>query len=188
MNKYLLLLVFLFAGGCVQGSYLDGSTGTVAPTVVFEPSGSSSLLSCVNELQGLTRKEVLNFTREVAENIDPGNEENQLKYICLSLNPKADYKQFKRGKKALAQYIEQHPDATSDMQGLLVLVKQLDRALLGSFSGRNKIQAERDMLAAKIEALELETTQDQVKIQELQRQVDQLKNIENIIKNREHTK
>ena len=188
MNKYLLLVLFLFVSGCVQGGYGDGSGGGVVPTVVFEPSGSSSLLSCVSELQNLTRKEVINYTREVAENLDLGDEENQIKYICLSLTPKADYKQFKKGKKALTRYLEQHPDATSDMQGLLVLVKQLDRALLGSFSGRNKIQAERDRLAAKLETLELAATQDQVKIQELQRQVDQLKNIENIIKNREHTK
>ncbi len=187
MDKKIVVILFILMSGCVHADFENSGMSGIAPTVVFEPSGSSSLLTCVNELQGMSRKELVRYTAEVAETLASGDEENLIKYICLSLHPKADYRQFKRGKKVLARYLDEHPDASEDMQGVFVLVKQLDRALLGSFSGRNKIQEERDKLAAQVESLELTAKQDQGKIQELQRQIDQLKNIENIIKNREHT-
>jgi hypothetical protein len=185
---FFALIIFLLTAGCVQKGYLDGTSSSVAPAVVFEPSESSYLLSCVNELQGLTRKDFVSYSTEVAARLDQGGEEDLFKYICLSLHPKADYKQFKRGKKLLNQYIDEHSDSSVDMRGLLVLVKQLDRAFVGSFSGQNRMREERDRLKAKVTSLELESKQNQGQIQELQRQIDQLKNIENIIKNREHTK
>lgn len=185
---FIVLIILLFTGGCVQTGYLDGNSASVAPAVVFEPSESSSLLSCMNEVQGLTRKDLVSYSAEVAERLDQEGEEDVIKYICLSLHPNAAYKQFKRGKKLLNQYVTDHPDSSGDMLGLLLLVNQLDRARVAGFSGRSRLQEERDRLAAQVASCEMEAKQSQSHIQELQRQIDQLKNIENIIKNREHTK
>lgn len=182
------ILMLLLTAGCVQTGYQSGAGSSVAPAVVFEPSESFYLLSCVDELQGLKRKDLVSYSAEVENKIAQGSEDVLFKYICLSLLPRADYKRFKKGKKLLSQYIEDHSDAPGDLRGLLVLIRQLDKAYRGNFSGLIKIREERDRLAARVTELELEARQGQGQIQELQRQIDQLRNIENIIKNREHTK
>ena len=188
ISVFFVAIILLSTGGCVQPGYQSGAASSVAPAVVFEPSESFYLLSCVDELQGLKRKDFVSYSSEVANKFDQGSEDVLFKYICLSLLPRADYKQFKKGKKLLSQYVEEHPDSPGDLRGLLVLIRQLDKAYRGNFSGLNKIREERDRLAAKVTDLELEARQGQGQIQELQRQIDQLRNIENIIKNREHTK
>lgn len=189
MNNMLVLLVgcLFIAGGCVQ---MDGQNKTsvlaVAPTVVFEKSDSSYLLACINELQELKEKNFERYYREAESRLEEGDDLDALRYICLSLHSKADYKQLRKGEKLFRQFIDEHPDALDDMQGLLVLFNRLDQAMVNRSADRKQLLNERDRLAAEVEALQLQVKRDQGRIKELQGQINQLKNIENIIKNREH--
>ena len=66
-----------------------------------------------------------------------------------------------------------------------VLFDRLEQSMVNRLTDRKKLLGERDESAAQVETLQLQTKQDQERIQELQSQIDQLKNIESIIKNRE---
>lgn len=184
-----LSVLFLSIGGCVQsGQHNKGSLSAISPTVIFEPSDCSYLLSCVNELQGLKKKKFNHFLEESASRLKGGGDKDTLRFICMSMHSKAGYKQARKGEKLLQQYIDEHPDASGDMKGLLALFSRLNQSRGSLLSGNDskKIIAERDNLAKDVEDLQLVIKRDQGRIQELQSQIDQLKNIENIIKNREH--
>lgn len=163
-----LVAILLLIGGCVQ---VGQDTGSPPPTVVFVPSDSSYLLACVSELQGLKKKDFDRYSEEAAIRLEEGDDRDTLQFICLTLHQRADYKQFKRGEKLLRKYIKEHPDTSDDMQGLIILLGQLEQAMVNRWVDRKKLLVERDELAVQVETL--------------QSQLDQLKNIENIIKNRE---
>ena len=185
-NGLVLVVILLLIGGCVQVGQDNGSPpSAVSPTVVFVPSDSSYLLACVSELQGLKQKDFDHYSVEAANRLEEGDDRDTLRFICLNLHHRADYKQFIQGEKLLRRYIEEHPDRSDDMQGLIILLGQLEQARVNHWTDRKKLHDERDELAAQIETLQLQTKQDQERIQELQSQIDQLKNIESIIKNRE---
>ena len=185
-NGLVLVVILLLIGGCVQVGQDAGSPPpAVSPTVDFVPSDSSYLLACVSELQGLKQKDFDRYSVEAAIRLEEGDDRDTLRFICLNLHHRADYNQFKQGEKLLGQYIEEHPDTSDDMQGLIILLGQLEQARVNHWTDRKKLLEERDELAAQVETLQLQTKQDQERILELQSQIDQLKNIENIIKNRE---
>ncbi len=188
-NGLVLVVILLLIGGCVQVGQDTGSLPPdVSPTVVFVPSDSSYLLACVSELQGLKQKDFDRYSVEAAIRLKEGDDQDTLQFICLTLHQRADYKQFKRGEKLLRRYIEEHSDTSDDMQGLIILLGQLEQAKVNHWTDRKKLLGEHDELAAQVETLQLQTEQDQKQIQELQSQIDQLKNIENILKNRERKK
>lgn len=187
MKHVVVLLTLLAVGGCVQAGRQDtAASSAVAPTIVFKSSDSAYLLACINELQEIKQKDFHRYLKEAASRLERGEDRDTLKFVCLSLHPKAGNAQFKKGREVLKKYVAEHPDAGEDMQGLLVLFNRLAQAMTRSSSGRKKIQEERDKLAAEVESMQSEMKQDKGQIQELQHQIDQLKNIENIIKNREH--
>ena len=186
-NSFILVVILLLIGGCVQvGQETGSSPPSVSPTVIFVSSDSSYLLSCVSELQGLKQKDFDRYSVEAATRLKQGNDQDTLRFICLSLHQLADDKQFKQGDKLFRRYIEEHPDSSDDMQGLLVLFDRLEQAKDNRSMDLKKLLDERDELAAQVETLQVQAKQDQERIQELQSQIDQLKNIESIIKNREH--
>ena len=192
-------IIFLFCcsvvlGGCVavqrQAGELDD---LLEPTVVFHATDGSSILSCLNDIGSLRSQEFNRYFQEAETRINEGRDEDKLRFICLSLNDKASYKQFKQGVALLKQYIREHPDSREELSGLMSLIDRLDKAKVTRWSGRKKmldekeeLEAEVASLQARVEALLREHEQDAVKIQELRNQIEQLKNIENIIKNREH--
>lgn len=185
-NELVLVVFLLLIGGCVQvGQDIGSPPSAISPTVVFVPSDSSYLLACVNELQGLKQNDFDRYSGEAAIRLEGGDDKDTLQYICLTLHQRADYKLFKQGEKLLRRYIKEHPDTSDSMQGLLVLLKQLEEAMVKRSTDRKKLLDERGEQAEQVETLLLQTKQDQERIQELQSQIDELKNIENIIKNRE---
>ncbi len=187
MKNAVVLFALLAVTGCAQSGRRDTAvSAAVAPAVVFRSADSAYLLSCINKLQGVKQKDFLRYSQEAARRLEKGGERDTLKYVCLSLHPKAGNAQFKKGREIFRKYVAEQPDAGEDMQGLVVLFDRLAQAMTINSSGRRKIRNERDKLAAQVESLQLELKQDKGRIQELQRQIDQLKNIENIIKNREH--
>ena len=78
------------------------------------------------------------------------------------------------------------------MQGLLLLMQRLDKEKAAKWNQQSRWIEERDGLAEENKALlernsQLEKTvaEDQGQIRDLQTQIEQLKNIENIIKHRD---
>jgi hypothetical protein len=100
-------------------------------------------------------------------------------------NAGADYQQFKEGTKVLEQYIAEHPNSPDDIQGFQILVNQVDVEMTTKWSAWKSLLEDKKELIAEVDSLQEKLEQDQVLIEELQTQIEQLKNIENIIKSRE---
>ena len=189
-----LFAVCLLMSGCVALHRQAGEQGqAILPTVVFHSTPGASILSCLQETTSLRSREFNDYFQQTEAQLKNGRDENALRLICLSLHNKASYRQFKRGEEVLRTYIEGHPDNRKELQGLMALVGRLDQAKVARWSNRKKLLDEKEELEAEVASLQArvdtllrEHEQDMVKIQELRNQIEQLKNIENIIKNREH--
>jgi hypothetical protein len=178
------LLFCTLAGlyGCTELRVSDRETARpLQPIVVYPSFGSNYLLSCLSGMHSLGRQDFDDKFELAEAALQHGRELETLHFICLSLNEKADYKQFQQGTKVLELYLENQPDSTADMQGFLVLVDRLDEEIVNRWSAWKSLLNDKKELKAKIESLK-------VTIEEQQKQIDQLKNIENIIKSRETTK
>ena len=153
---------------------------------------SNTILSCLAEQQKLTLGEFKVAYKKASTQATEGKDAAALRLICLSLHDYASFKQLKSGIAILATYIKAHPDA--DNAGLLaiqMLMQRLEKELTGKWIQSNKnldakegLQAENKELSERIETLEKSAEQDQKRIRELQGQIEQLKKIENIIKDR----
>ena len=87
-------------------------------------------------------------------------------------------KKFKHGSNVLKQYFVEHPDLGKDLQGIRILIDRLDDEIMNRWSVWKSLLNDKKELNVEVESLK-------VKIDEQQKQIDQLKNIENIIKSRE---
>ena len=152
------------------------------------PSDTNYLLSCLNDMQDIGPEEfAANF--EMAENgLQRGRDQDKLRFICLSLHAGANYQQFKDGTKVLEQYIAEHPNSPDYIQGFQILVNQVDVEMTTKWSAWKSLLEDKKELIAEVDSLQEKLEQDQVLIEELQTQIEQLKNIENIIKSRETEK
>lgn len=185
MKLYIALFCCLFfLGGCSSLNYKDFCseyffTKTDSSPLITPPSiTSNSLLACLNATESIERKEFNTRFKFAEENLVSGLEVDTFNFICLSLNAKADYVQFKHGTMVLEQYIEEHSDSEKDLQGFLILIDRLDNAI------RNKWTSWKTLLNDK-KALKADVASLKARVEELQKQIDQLKNIENIIESRE---
>ena len=150
-------------------------------------------------MRTLDRKEFDAKFKLAEEGLKQRRNLDQLHFICLSINEKADYKQFKHGMKVLDQYFEDYPESGDDMQGFRFLVDRLDEEILNRWSAwksllndKKELNVEVASLEARIESLlndkkelNVEVASLEARIEELIKQIEQLKNIENIIKSRE---
>lgn len=155
-----------------------------AEMVLLQRGGSGYVLSCMNETKGISRRDFVVRVRRAGKKLANGNELDQLRFVCLSLNEKADYQLVKKGGEVLAEYLERHPDAREDMLGLSALVKRLGSAEICSQSTRRKLIEEKNKLEKKVDSLTSSLEQEQIRAKDLKHQIEQLKNIENIIKDR----
>lgn len=197
---FLLCGAFLFSGCVATGRQATASGQAIEPTVVFRSSDGGYVLSCMQDLKAVRRKKFNAYFATAKAQLQDGSEEDRLRFICLSLNTKANYTQFKQGVKVLRRYIKDHPNRHKEMAALLGLVERLDQVKISHWSDQQKMLDEKEELEGELTALqatsdelhktiaELENKheKDLVIIQELRKQIEQLKNIENIIKNREH--
>lgn len=148
------------------------------PIVVYPSFTSNYLLSCLNDMRTLSRKE-FDSEFELAEvGLEYGRKLDKLRFICLTINDKADYKQFKHGMKVLEQYFADNPDSGEEMEGFRYLVDRLDEEILNRWSAWKSLLNDKKELKAEVVSLK-------ARIEELSDQIEQLKNIENIIKSRE---
>jgi hypothetical protein len=208
-KNILLLVCVLLLTGCAElrqqfGSKPEGSA-ELSQQQGFKPEGSAELsqqqgfkpfslneknfadhlLSCLNDIYDIDPKEFAVIFERAENRLQYGRDQDKLRFICLSLHPKAEHKQFKQGTKVLEQYIAQHPDSGGEIQGLRVLIDRLDMEIQTKWSAWKSLQKDNEALTAEVKSLQEKHDKDQVLIEELQKQIEQLKNIENIIKSRE---
>lgn len=193
INSFLLCWAVVLSGCVAAERQMLESTEELEPTIVFRPANSSYVLSCLQDLDRIKDKEFNLYFEAAKARLKKGTDEDQLRFICLSLNVNANYEQFKQGTDVLELYIKEHPDSREEMSGLLGLVGRLDQAKVSRWTSRKKMLDEKEelenevaRLQAEVETLQAQAEQDKLRIQELRNQIEQLKNIENIIKNREH--
>jgi len=202
MKKYILLFCTISClGGCAQlkndickniCENDNKNTRLVEPIVVFPSRDSNYLLSCLGDTQSLNRQDFDSQFGLAASNLPHGQELDKLHFICLSLNEKADYKQFKHGTRVLDQYLADHPDSGTDMQGIRLLLARLDEEIINRWSAWKSLLNDKKELRTQVESLKnerkIQVNSLKVTIKEQQKQIEQLKNIENIIKSREISK
>ena len=194
MKKLCLVLVFL---SCLLVSGCAGGFGKKEPEepkekIVVQATDTDTILSCLAGNQKMSRKEFNEAYKAVSAKAARVESGEKLRQICLSLHPYASYKQFKEGGEALSLYIKAHPESAHSLRGLSLLMQQLDREKIVKWAQSNKnldakegLEAENKELLERKELLEKSAVNDQARIKELQKQIEQLKNIESIIKNRE---
>ena len=139
---------------------------------------SSSLLECMADMETIGPKEFLSRFEQAEANLEYGEDTDILDFICLSLNEKADYVQFKHGTLILEKYLEDHPLSGKDLQGFRFLVNRLDSAIVNKWSSWKTLLNDKKALKAEMKS-------QQARIEELQQQIEQLKKIEDIIESRE---
>ncbi len=185
-------MVCLLSGGCAP-SESQLPPEEPRPQLVVQPTGAEKVLACVQETRALSRsafKEAYGAaSKQAAADDDSGP---SLRLVCLSLHEFARYRQFKAGVETMENYLTSHPDEAGGMGGLLLLLQRLDREKSAKWAQQSRWIEEKDGLVEENKALlerngQLEKTveQDQGRIRDLQTQIEQLKNIENIIKHRD---
>ena len=162
--------------------------------IKIQATETDAILACSAGDKKFSSKEFNGaYKAALADATRPNNAEIS-SLVCLSLHQQATYKQFKGGVEALARYVKAHPESTPSLRGLLQLLQRLDQEKIRKWAQNSKkldareekeeLEAENRELLEHIDALEKNSTQDQAKIKGLQQQIEQLKNIESIIKNR----
>ena len=192
-NFFSIFFLCMLLAGCTGLSFNSStSRGKQLPTVIFSPTDCDSLLACLEESRELSRNDFKAYYKRVSLEVEKKDPGSTLQLICLSLHHYASYKQFKVGMETLKEYIELHPEERQSLQGLYLLVKRINQEKINRWSQRNRLTDEKETLEEEnrelFEAatvLEKQIEQDGKRINELQKQIEQLKNIENIIKNRE---
>ncbi|HHO48730.1 MAG TPA: hypothetical protein ENN06_09830 [Desulfobacteraceae bacterium] len=185
-----ILLVWLAAlSGCVQlGQYRFEDDEVRDPVIVFRSFSSYYILSCLQDSRDMDRQEFGRRFAMAESAIEQGADLDSLRFVCLSLNAQADVDQFRRGLEEYNRYLRDHPDAGNDMLGLRILLERLDEEIRNSWSARETLLDEKKQLQDRLDLLQGSLEQVELKNIELQNQIEQLKNIEQIIKSRETDK
>ncbi|WP_310600904.1 hypothetical protein [Desulfobulbus sp.] len=183
----------------VAGSMLSGCAGLwrepepPKEVIKYQETATDAILACVAENKKYSRKEFNSaYKATLADANRPDNNAAPSALVCLSLHQRATYKQFKGGVEVLGRYTKAHPESTPSLRGLVQLLQRLDQEKIGKWAQSSKnldvkeeLETENRDLLERIDTLEKSSTEDQARIKGLQQQIEQLKNIENIIKNRE---
>ncbi|PID71726.1 MAG: hypothetical protein CSB34_06010 [Desulfobulbus propionicus] len=187
------VLVAFGASGCTQLAQNNVTRQRQQPaTVIFTPTNCDTLMSCLEQTKELSRADFKAQYQRVADEFSSDEDGKILELICLSLHRYSSYKQMKRGVEVLEEYIKFHPGESESLKGVLLLVTRIDHEKINRWSQHNRLMDEQETLEAENRELgetlatcEQQQEQDTKRIAELQKQIEQLKNIENIIKNRE---
>lgn len=165
------------SGGAPETDVLENGK-PLGPVVVYPSSDSHYLLSCLSDTWKLERKEFDAQFESAEAELEHGKDREKLQFICLCLNDKADDKQFKQGANVLERYLADHPDSGEEMQGFQILVSRLDEEIMNRWSAWKSLLNDKVELNKEVESLK-------ITVEEQKKQIEQLKNIEKIIKSRE---
>ena len=175
-----MLICVLLLAGCAELKQYSSASGDIP-----EPKAVNYLLSCLNEIQGIGPEEFTTTFEKAEADLQRGRNLDKLRFICVSLHADADYQQLKKGTSVLEQYITEQTNSPDDIKGFQILVDRLDVAIMTKWSAWKSLSEDKKALSAEVESLQEKLEQDEVLIEELQKQIEQLKNIENIIESRE---
>ena len=169
MLKILYISLLFFCGNLLAGCTGLNKTPIkvqALETELISPSTiTGTILACVDKHNALTRKEFEQAYSEALQENSLDEDSNFLPVVCLGLTPNASYKQFLKSTDIIAEYIVDHPYETSDLNGLhSLLIRQNKTKMRWQYKYR-KIRSEK-------KSLEI--------------QIDQLKDIEKIITDKEH--
>lgn len=168
-------------GGCtgLSPAGRKGADSVVVEVALPPPvMSSAALLACLDDMRSIERKQFDAAFALAEERLTYELDADVARFICLSLNAKADYEQFKHGTLVLEQYLEGHPGAGKDLRGFQIMVDQLDHAIENKWTSWKTLLNDKKALKAEVESLK-------ARVEEQQRQIEQLKSIEDIIKSRE---
>ena len=184
----LATLAVLGLGGCAN----KGDSGRNQAKVACPPTDSGRILTCLSERQQLTRQQFKEAYKVASTRPAGGDAEATLELVCLSLHRYAGYRQFKSGVESLARYLETRPEDGPRLQGIHDLMLRIEREKTSKKVAGARILDEKEELEVgnrelqeRNEVLEKGSAADQARIRELQQQIEELKNIETIIKTRE---
>lgn len=192
--RFIFLIVFLgLFSGCVRGKGNQSTASVLSlPQIVLQQEDTYTILSCLHEAQTLTRIEFRNMWTQASKQTEDGRYSDPLKIVCLGLHDYSSFKQFKIGIDVLESYVKENESESKGLKGLLHIMQKIEKETVAKWTLHNKnsdekgvIEAENKELLDRNAILEKNAEQNQARIKELQKQIDQLKNIENIIKNRE---
>ncbi|GAB4337861.1 MAG: hypothetical protein Kow0089_09370 [Desulfobulbaceae bacterium] len=169
----------LISSGCaVWPPYTREGGRLLEPLVVFPSFSSNYLLSCLADMETVTEEEFATQIKLARTGMEKGRNLDRLRFICLSLNRQADYSQFVEGVRSLDRYVSDHSDSLEAMQGLQVLVRRLEEEIRSRRKTAQTLTGEKNRLEKEVESL-------RIRLDEQQKQLEQLKNIETILKSRE---
>ena len=185
-------LACLVLAGCSLSGTRPSPDG-LKPQLIFQPTNVDKVLACMQETRTLTGKAFREAFAAAAKQGAEGAEDGaDLRLICLSLHENARHSQFRTGLQAVDAHVRSHPEESEGMRGLLLLMQRLDKERVSRWAQRNKwleekeeLDGENKRLLERNGHLEQVTEQHLGRIQDLQNQIEQLKNIENIIKDRD---
>ena len=188
--RWLVVGIFVCAG--IAGCAANKPAPPVAPTIVTRDATVATILACLEEHRDLSREDQRTAYTALEPQADSGTEADRLRLACLGLHERATARQLRRSIELLQAQAEARPDEAASLHGLLALLRRLDRERVARWAqqrkdseGRKKLSEEKVQLSERLVLLEQQAEQDRVRIEELQKQIEQLKNIETIIKNRE---
>lgn len=185
------MAVLVLAGCSLSGS--QPSRDTLKQQTVAQVSGAEKVLACMEETRSLSGKSFREaFEAGTKQAAESRADEALLRLVCLSLHENARHSQFRVGIETAKGYVSAHPEESGGTRGLLLLMQRLDKERVARWTQRNRwleekegLEEENKRLMEKNSQLEQAAEQHRGRVQDLQKQIEQLKNIENIIKERD---
>ena len=186
------LVVWILVSAGFAGCAFTRPAPPVAPTIVARDAAVATILACIEEHRDLSRQDQRTAYAELEPQAASGTEADRLRLACLGLHERATVRQLRRSIELVKAETEARPDEAASLNGLLALLQRLERERVARWvqqrkesERRKSLAAEKAQLSERLTLLEQQAEQDRVRIEELQKQIEQLKNIETIIKNRE---
>ncbi|MGI6656349.1 MAG: hypothetical protein ACOX5Z_05930 [Desulfobulbus sp.] len=185
----------VIVSACVLYGCAGGQEKAKAPEpVVAPPLEAEAILTCYADQPKMTRKEFGKAYRAAAKRYSTeATVENARSLICLSLHPYATTKQLTDGIEQISLHAKQHPESNDGLRGLKKMMERINKERSTRWALSTRTAEKKANFADENRSLQEQNAQllqaaeqDQEKIIELQLQIEQLKNIENIIKSREH--
>ena len=182
-STHILILVFfsiLLSGGCVKFSPFGiGSTGHLSD------DSADYLLSCLKDMPAMEKENFSAKFNMAEKRLQNGTDHDRLDFICLSFYAEADDLQLRQGIEVLQSYIDDHQYASGNILGLKVLTERLNEAMVDKDKALQSLAMEKKRLTAEVQSLQKKLQEHETLVGKLQQQIEEIKNIEKIIKSRE---
>ncbi|MBU0945862.1 MAG: hypothetical protein KJ804_16085 [Proteobacteria bacterium] len=182
-----VILLSLLLASCQQFSALDNQYNH-PPEAIEDPCHISSdeILSCIVSSKQLSTKDLNSEFDALINFIESESSNTKLnRLLCLTLHHDASKKQLQRGKDILEKIIKNNKCRQKNLTGLLLLIQgnlDLHEKYINKAS---KLQLEQKKLLKKNETLTLELDEEiissQRRIEDLEQQVQKLKEIESMV-------